>query len=542
MVSLYLRVCLLSLCSEFSVVWGSNFALVNKQWFLIVKELTVSHSNVHINYLFRNEDEDEDDEDEDEYEDEYEYEYEDEDEDDEDDGNDDILNNSNCGHDDGHNANINDGENDDNKCLMKRSLSCGGQQQQQQQLHKKQKISYFKILTKESVQHINVALGNIGDCFEKINQCTSLRSITVINSGNIDYGESVADYPQLEVLNNLKRIDEINVNFFLNIKSYYERGIEIQAITFKFKTLHFYVYHDIDRDYGNSLNFIYELINLLRPNSVELYSDHSFDDGASHLNFFHSLSKLSFESVVIDSDYIPLYSLYRFLRSTRLTVFKFRLQFHFLSALYYSNDDDDNDNDDDDDEEISYDFNTMDTTDGDDINEDTQVYCTYGRYGPSNSSIPYYSRSLWKECLQLLKTNTTITELSIGNSVCGEECFEETLNQQLIDDLLDSLSNNRSIKTLCLDFNVVEIYDDIEHPFINADFISSLLQNNTTIENLYIRPVTWNYTLSDKWKSLLDVIVESKPSNSKCLIDYVPKTFQRTSMLMSYQFSSKAYQ
>ncbi|KAF2072176.1 hypothetical protein CYY_006496, partial [Polysphondylium violaceum] len=142
---------------------------------------------------------------------------------------------------------------------------------------------------------------------------------------------------------------------------------------------------------------------------------------------------------------------------------------------------------------------------------------------------PKYSQSLWKECLQLLKTNTTLTELSIGHYVC--RCYDaKKLNQQLIDDLLDSLSNNKSIKTLYLDFGCL-FY--ARHPIINADFISSLLQNNTTIESLYLHI----YSEDDSFeKDLLNRIVNSKPSSSKCFIGYAPK------MSMSSQFSSKAYE
>ncbi|KAF2073083.1 hypothetical protein CYY_005607 [Polysphondylium violaceum] len=174
----------------------------------------------------------------------------------------------------------------------------------------------------------------------------------------------------------------------------------------------------------------------------------------------------------------------------------------------------------------------MDTTDGQGINEDNHKYCPRCQSGPLN--IPEYSRSLWKECLQLLKTNTTLTELSIGHSLCCH--YGSTLNQQLIDDLLDSLSNNKSIKTLYLDFRGID-QPKQQHPFINEDFISSLLQNNTTIENLYIG-CYWE-------KDLFDGIVKSKPLSSKCLIidiNPVPKPFDQTSWQMSYQFSSKAYQ
>ncbi|KAF2068478.1 hypothetical protein CYY_010194, partial [Polysphondylium violaceum] len=54
---------LIDLCYDnerFSFVWGSNFALVNKQWFLITKELMISHSNVHISFLNHDDDDDDD--------------------------------------------------------------------------------------------------------------------------------------------------------------------------------------------------------------------------------------------------------------------------------------------------------------------------------------------------------------------------------------------------------------------------------------------------------------------------------------------------
>ncbi|KAF2072188.1 hypothetical protein CYY_006508 [Polysphondylium violaceum] len=175
----------------------------------------------------------------------------------------------------------------------------------------------------------------------------------------------------------------------------------------------------------------------------------------------------------------------------------------------------------------------MDTIDGQEINEDDQeIYCINRSCGSlSRKRIPKYSQSLWKECLQLLKTNTTLTELSIGHYEC--RCYDGTkkLNQQLIDDLLDSLSNNKSIKTLYLDFQGLNGLKK-RHPIINVDFISSLLQNNTTIESLYIGSED-----KGEWeKPLFNDIVNSKPSSSKCFIGYAPK------MPMSSQFSSKAYE
>ncbi|KAF2070344.1 hypothetical protein CYY_008331 [Polysphondylium violaceum] len=183
----------------------------------------ISQSNVNINFLNHEEDEDDDD--------------------------------NYSGDDVHHDASINDRKNDDNKCSIK-SLSCGQQQQQQQQQlqqkqrrHKEQKISDFKILTKKTVQHINVGFIEIGDCFEKINQCASLRSITITII--------LLSYHKLEVLNKLKRIDKINVNFFLELNlpdDEPEILPEIPAITFKFKTLLFETEH-YSGDNNKSFNF-----------------------------------------------------------------------------------------------------------------------------------------------------------------------------------------------------------------------------------------------------------------------------------------------
>jgi len=130
-----------------------------------------------------------------------------------------------------------------------------------------------------------------------------------------------------------------------------------------------------------------------------------------------------------------------------------------------NNSDDDDDNDGDDNppnkkltNNNKYNFNEIDNDDLDGdiyINEDDQEYCSYRLYQNGDETIPTYSRSLWNQCLELLKTNTTITNLSIGNVQCGLECFarktnEEDMPQQMMDDLLNSLSCNQSIKHLTL--------------------------------------------------------------------------------------------
>ncbi|KAF2068590.1 hypothetical protein CYY_010082, partial [Polysphondylium violaceum] len=150
------------------------------------------------------------------------------------------------------------------------------------------------------------------------------------------------------------------------------------------------------------------------------------------------------------------------------------------------------------------------------VNEDNQVYCTFDEDGDSNSTIPIYSKQLWKECLHLLANNKTITDLSIGYSRCGYHCFgkDKPMDQQLIDDFLDSLSNNQSIKRLCFNFSDQEMY----YPFMKPEFILPLLQRNSTLENIYAQVIFDDD--NDTLKSMIEDLSKSMPSDSKCKIKH----------------------
>ncbi|KAM9968922.1 hypothetical protein ACTFIW_000325 [Dictyostelium discoideum] len=92
------------------------------------------------------------------------------------------------------------------------------------------------------------------------------------------------------------------------------------------------------------------------------------------------------------------------------------------------------------------------------INEDNQIFCSYSRSENSCLSVPPYSKSLWKQCLKLLSTNSTITNLSITHN-CGGECGWDKnglFYEKFLNDLMNSFANNKTIKTLTLGFNFQE--------------------------------------------------------------------------------------
>ncbi|KAF2077037.1 hypothetical protein CYY_001669 [Polysphondylium violaceum] len=435
--------------------------------------------------------------------------------------------------------------------------------------------SDFRIITQESAQHIPIKFIMIKECVQKINtEFPSIKSITIRHSTIETYGQIIHSLVYLNNLNKLNRINHITINFDLSIREdnppWYPELLKNQAQLFKFKTNHIEVYYE-DGNHQDPGKYIYQIIKILNPKSLAFNSEGN-GLGRSHLKIFHSLSKLDnqFQSVEIRYDYIPLYSLYRFLQSPTLKTFRFNLQFHFLSALYnnngyekqekesedenqdydseYSSEDEDSDEDEDEEYEgngdedtenaeeyfssdNNFNFNVMDnfrfktlyqyrfkkqSCVKNNVNEDNQVYCTYDDYGDNNSTVPIYSKQLWKECLQLLANNKTITDLSIGYARCGEECFGKgnPTDQQLIDDLLDSLSNNQSIKRLC--FNLCD--EEICYAFMKPEFIFPLLQRNTTLENIYAQVI--DYDKNDTLKSMIEDLSRSMPSNSKCKIKF----------------------
>ncbi|KAF2074543.1 hypothetical protein CYY_004170 [Polysphondylium violaceum] len=392
--------------------------------------------------------------------------------------------------------------------------------------------SQLRLITKESIQQIAIKFRDIKGYIEIVNRLyKSVNSITITHSDHND-GWINESLWFLNHLNKLDRIDSINVNFEMSLfcenPANTRLGEKEIKVPFKFKTNHFKVEYQYEcENYElKTYAYIYEMIKDLNPKSIEFFSDPASEDGASHLKMFHSLSKLDnqYQSILIAYDYIPLYSLYRFLQSPTLKIFKFNLQFHFIRALY-----NDKQNNDDGDGGGNFNFNVMDNFLFKDfhnnsyefemqqciennVNEDNQVYCTFDEWGDCNPTIPNYSKQLWKECLHLLANNKTITELSIGDTICGKPCYGEkkAAYQQLFDDLLDSLSKNKSIKTLSFDF--VEL--DLAHHPINKEFLSTLIQNNTTLESIYVGVEYRDGII----KSMFDDLSKSMPSNSKCVI------------------------
>jgi len=377
------------------------------------------------------------------------------------------------------------------------------QQQQQQQQPEDYRILSIDLIGNIIMQytkHLN------DETIELLNkEYKSLQSIKIVHSNDEWIGK--ATY-LLNCLNKLERKQDIQVSFSLTLACFDPEVIEptrenSNQEAFTFNTNHFQLKYDYECDF--SYGFIYKLIKDLNPRSLEFYSDSTTDSGSSHFRMFHSLSKLNnrFESIQVKYDFIPLYALYRFLQSPHLKTFKFELQFHFLSSLYRKF------NDVQDFDFSTIDFNQMDKfefidtpaladiVNEDDryqvhqmdyyvkhpINEDQQCYCAFNiNCEDEMFDTPPYSLPLWKHCLQLLKSNTTLREFSIG-STCSTSCeiAYKSIKPQVFDDLLDSLSNNKSITTLTFDLDHYLVPSIYTH-----EFFSTLLKKNKTLETIIL--------------------------------------------------------
>ncbi|KAF2071694.1 hypothetical protein CYY_006994 [Polysphondylium violaceum] len=350
----------------------------------------------------------------------------------------------------------------------------------------------YKLITKESVQNIIIDYIEINNrLIDSLNkEYHSLRSISI---RYMDEGIHIGISPCiLNHLNKLVNKDRITVNICLELDGYDvyrelefdHEGIELELESlspFQLETNVFQLVYDHESE-EIPYSFTYDIIKHVNPKTLSFTSIQSTDVGSSHLCLYHSISKLNhrYSSIIIEQDFIPLYAFYRFLQSPHLQTFKCNLQFHFISALYIYNSDN----------TYEYDFNRMD----DSINENDQEYCPYNIYGDGDRTVPPYSLSLWKQCLQLLSNNKTITELSLGASRCGTNCVRKYTNPglfepQLVQDLLDALSTNQSIKSLDLDFTETKSrFRDQNHSIINNEFFSSLLQRNKALESINISP------------------------------------------------------
>ncbi|KAM9979675.1 hypothetical protein ACTFIZ_005920 [Dictyostelium cf. discoideum] len=384
----------------------------------------------------------------------------------------------------------------------------------------------FKFVYNDLIKTIVIDYFDINN--KSIDYINSLKSLETVIIGCLYY--YLYGYPFknsiwiLTYLNKLNNKDLI-INFELNprcLKPNEPTGLEhIKKEEFKFKTNLFQVEYN-DKTYG----YVYEMIKELNPKYLKMKSDSNNNPSSSHLQQYHSISKLNqnYESVEIINDFIPLYALYRFLQSPNLHTLKFGLQFHFLSSIYdkqiinenYSNNNKSGNKD-----KTELDFNEMDNFEFIDfgnnfqddiindikfyidngINEDSQIYCSFNHQWKSCLEMPPYSMSLWNQCLKLLSTNSTITNLSITHncglySGCGYGIKKNRLyNENFINDFMNSLANNKTIKTLTLDFNSIELH--LLNINLITKSIASMLDQNSTLESIYI------YMPISKFKKIL---------------------------------------
>ncbi|KAF2069485.1 hypothetical protein CYY_009195 [Polysphondylium violaceum] len=405
-----------------------------------------------------------------------------------------------------------------------------------------------RLVDKDSLQHLMIEYKNLNmETVDRVNkEFKSLQQLTVIKYAD-DYGLEGSVW-SLNCLNKLKRRGDILVNFDLVAighgypsSIYQDEQQKEKAWLFKTNRMGLYCsYEDQDED---PFQCIYGLIKGTNPRSLAIYAGIKSND-ISHLKMYHSIAKLNhqYQHVAIESDFIPLYALYRFLQAPSLKSFQFRLQLHFLSHLYEQDDLDDK-------TVASINFDTLDSFTYDSkaqscvrkmprylkthINEDNSVFCEFNTDlnddDPDEilSRVPPYSKLLWKECLGLLSTNSTITNLCIGDVHCYASGHPHETTQPLVDDLLHALSSNRTITTLQFAFGFAE-----DHMILNKQFIVSLLQKNNTLQSLQIcyfpyynycsRSGYENPDIEEHLQTLLTHIHSCMPAGSKCSISIRP--------------------
>ncbi|KAF2068819.1 hypothetical protein CYY_009857 [Polysphondylium violaceum] len=404
-----------------------------------------------------------------------------------------------------------------------------------------------RLTQKRLLGNLRIELLEIGntnfDIDSLVRSLPSLKTIQV----HMDYQDvldSIKPFNLLDKLNGLKDYG-VSVKFNLAIADIREFGkvFDVKEIQdqppFLFQTDVVQVVFG-DQNYKSD-GFVYQLIKSANPKSIVIYSDYIFTGKyAEHLKIYHSLAKLLSKldrctSIEIDIEFVPLYALYRFLQAPSIKKIDIKLEFHFLSNMYKEEENKDTN-------DPSWNFNFKESDNftfqiepqgpyqapqgllSKPINEDNQFHCSVHSLP---EIIPSYSFSLWKSTLQELKNNKTLTDLTIGNflCLCMQENFEMTdLNDQkpLIGSLLEALSENKSIKRLTFDFDWTFIHGT--HPFVNEEFIHSLLSTNSTLESLTIL----QYEESIEKKVWLDF-------NDKCTI-YLRTKKPRIGMAQKHEF------
>ncbi|KAM9985285.1 hypothetical protein ACTFIZ_008824 [Dictyostelium cf. discoideum] len=343
----------------------------------------------------------------------------------------------------------------------------------------------YKLMNTQIIKRLCISIFYICDeIIDEINTFQELESITIVNYFGAWFGNS---FWRLHFLNRLR--DDIVVNFDLYI-GYSEttnndikpKGIkDDQPLTFKCNNLSVVFQYEVDDYY----NFIYrDIISKLKFKSLYFNSI-----GPSHLLQYHSISKLNktIESVRINNDHIPLYSLYRFLKAPNLHTLKFCLNFPSLSKLYTDSNKHQY--------QYHFDLESLDNT----VNEDQQYLC------PLFRSLPPYSMQLWNECIKLIGSNTTITTFEFFEADChecdiGHNDFE--LDTGFLNDFIDSFSNNKTIKTLSINFG-----NSFSSEFLTSK-IATMLDQNSTLKNLNLY---FDYNFVNK--------ISKKTTNKKCSIN-----------------------
>ncbi|KAM9979672.1 hypothetical protein ACTFIZ_005912 [Dictyostelium cf. discoideum] len=165
------------------------------------------------------------------------------------------------------------------------------------------------------------------------------------------------------------------------------------------------------------------------------------------------------------------------------------------------------------------------------INEDNRIYCSFSLQDDSCDEIPPYSMSLWNQCLKLLSTNSTITNLSIthycggGGGGCNWDewysDFNGLFNENFLNDFMNSLANNKTIKTLTIDFHIFGSLDEYENHInliknksyqynnekVKLDNGSIMNKQQLLVESIELAPLSNNYSLA--YYSLANLLTNS---------------------------------
>ncbi|KAF2078639.1 hypothetical protein CYY_000010 [Polysphondylium violaceum] len=313
--------------------------------------------------------------------------------------------------------------------------------------------NYHLVSALSSIKHLTIPyLQLCPHLIEKINKTlVSLETIKVTN-----YQDWIGTHLwMLTYLNDLKQCDIV---FDFKVDSFFQNDILIrkprnfkEVYTKKIAKLNLTFDHENIDEY--KYTFLKKLLRNHEFKSIEIDAVSSVREYAStHLFIYHSFSRFDLTnctSLKINTDFIPLFALYNFLKLPNLSTFHFHLQFHLLYELYGLNRQPSTLIPDKWEEFNFFEENMLEK-------ENERVFCQHNLHDIENLEIPVYSKRLFSACLRLLIDNKTINDLAILPVRCQSARHDTPLyehkqlpyKEQCHKDLIYCFSENLTILKL----------------------------------------------------------------------------------------------